>query len=633
MKYRPEVDGLRALAVLPVLFYHAGAPGFGGGFVGVDVFFVISGYLITGIILKDLKQGTFSLTYFYERRARRILPALYFVILFTLPMAWWSMMPSQLVDFSQSLVAVSVFAANVFFYLKSGYFEPAAELSPLLHTWSLAVEEQFYFVFPLFLMLGFRWFRRAILPVIIVLSVVSFVHAQHLLSTDPSQSFFLPFSRAWELMIGALLNFLPVRNESGKLRSECLSAMGILLILGSVVFLDANMPFPGLLAIPPTVGTALILYAASPSTLTGRILSNRFLVGIGLISYSTYLWHHPLFAFARLQSLHEPPLSLFLALSVLSIGLAYLSWRFVEQPFRKKGLLSRLQLVGISAVVIAPIMAIGLVGHVTNGFADIKYAQAGPEFKAFDERLLDVRRERAKIWNEIRDASQEPFSDDPQTRKVMVIGDSRAGDLIAALWLTRDLFPNTEFRYQRLDDLCFPALDRPNAPNLGVCGEEVKAFNERMQRDEPDTILVSCGWHLGDTKVIEALFRHIDPAKTVVFGTAAFNEINSQMYYLTRRGIPKAEWPAFFTQNVHNRSYEASMEVQSLTAQYPFRFVNSYEVFQVATDPETGDPVYDLIHADGDPIIVDQTHVSVVGARMMGRAIADNGWLSPIDQK
>ncbi|NCG02832.1 MAG: acyltransferase family protein, partial [Actinomycetales bacterium] len=372
MIYRPEIDGLRALAVLPVLLFHARTPGFHGGFILVAVFFVISGYLITAIILQDLNKGAFSLGQFYERRARRILPALYFVILCSIPMVWIVAMPSQLKDFSQSLVAISAIAANIFFYLKVGYFEPATELNPLLHVWSLAVEEQFYFIFPIFLILSFRWLRQGIVPLILLLSIASFMIAQSLLATDPSQSFFLPFGRAWELMIGALLNFLPKRTKSWKLGWEIGATLGLSMIVGSIFILNETHPFPGLLALPPTFGTALVIYCTSSSFGIGKLLANRLAVGIGLVSYSTYLWHQPLFAIARIHVLGDPPLFVFLILSLLSIGLAYLTWRYIERPFRNKKVIPRKTLVIACIAAIAPVVALGISGHMTDGFKEIK---------------------------------------------------------------------------------------------------------------------------------------------------------------------------------------------------------------------------------------------------------------------
>ena len=207
MDYRREIDGLRAIAVLPVILFHAGFETFSGGFVGVDVFFVISGYLITTIIIAELEQGKFSIINFYERRARRILPALFLVMLVCIPLAWFWLLPRDMQDFSQSLVAVTVFASNILFWRESGYFDTAAELKPLLHTWSLAVEEQYYVIFPLFLMSFWRLGKRWIMILLVAVFVVSLALAQWASLAKPSAAFFLLPARGWELLVGAFAAF------------------------------------------------------------------------------------------------------------------------------------------------------------------------------------------------------------------------------------------------------------------------------------------------------------------------------------------------------------------------------------------------------------------------------------------
>lgn len=628
LKYRPEIDGLRALAVIPVLLFHAGVPGFGGGYVGVDIFFVISGYLITGILLKDLRRGTFSLLNFYERRARRILPALYLVIFCTIPMAWLVMMPSQLKDFSQSLVAISGFAANIFFYLKSGYFEPASELNPMLHIWSLAVEEQFYFIFPLFLMLFFRRCRRAVVPLILLLSAVSFYRSQALLATDPAGSFFLPFGRAWELMIGGLINFMPRQEDSGKFTWKLGAWLGTALIVASIVWLNEHSPFPGLLAVPSTIGAALVIYCASGSSGVGRILAFRPVVGIGLISYSTYLWHQPLFAVARMNTLGEPPLYLFFLLIALSIGLAYLTWRFVERPFRNNKSISRKALAIACALAVTLVMAIGVSGHKTKGFAEIKYSQAGEGFRDFDNRLMRLRKERVEFWKEsIEMGSASDFSDREDTLKVLVVGDSRSEDLYVSLTLNGERFSNAEFRLQRLDELCFPALANLDVLAFGTCEKQVEAFIQCANRIKADLILVSCGWLDDGDEQLEYLLEYLNGKPCVVFGTASFDEIDSQFWAIHRLGIPQSEWSNFFTENVHVRSRDASQKLKRVTDKYGCQFINTYEIFEINSNDEAAEPVYNLTTDDGDPLLIDQTHLTIEGAKRFGKAIFEKDWL------
>ena len=369
--YRAEVDGLRALAVAPVILFHAGFGGFSGGFVGVDVFFVISGYLITSIIAGELAEDRFSLVSFYERRARRILPALVLVILTTLPFAWLWLMPGDMKDFMQSVVAAATFSSNILFWYESGYFDTAAELKPLLHTWSLAVEEQYYILFPLLLM--FTW-PLGIRRVLIILAggfVGSFALAIWASHESPSFAFYWLPTRAWELLIGVLAAlYLGQRTfaRGPHWLAESGAVIGVLMILYAVFVFDDKTLWPGTAALLPTVGTLLVILFARPGTLVHQVLASRVPVGIGLISYSAYLWHVPIFALVRHRSLTEPGLTTMAALSILSLALAYLSWRFVEVPFRSKRAIPRPAIFVFAGTACAALMAVGLAGHVTGGW-------------------------------------------------------------------------------------------------------------------------------------------------------------------------------------------------------------------------------------------------------------------------
>ncbi|MES3023174.1 MAG: acyltransferase family protein [Pseudomonadota bacterium] len=376
MDYRREIDGLRAVAVLPVILFHAGFAGFSGGFVGVDIFFVISGFLITSILIAERQAGNFSLVNFYERRARRILPALFFVLFACLPFAWMWLMPTELKSFSKSLVAVSGFASNILFWRESGYFETMTELKPLLHTWSLAVEEQYYLFFPLFLMLTWRLRQRWVIVVLAAAALASLAAAQwgSARPSSASAAFYLLPTRGWELLIGALIAYY-LANQKGKAGvaravAEPLGLLGLLLIAVAVFGFDRNTPFPSLYTLAPTLGAGLIILFSTQDTLVGRLLGNRALVSVGLVSYSAYLWHQPLFAFAKQRSLHEPGQLLLGGLALASLVLAYFSWKYVERPFRSKHGVNRRQIFTFAAVGSAFFVAIGVAGTVKHGFAD-----------------------------------------------------------------------------------------------------------------------------------------------------------------------------------------------------------------------------------------------------------------------
>ncbi|MEQ1767761.1 MAG: acyltransferase family protein, partial [Methylotenera sp.] len=349
----------------------AGFQSFSGGFVGVDVFFVISGYLITSILLAELEAGRFSILNFYERRARRILPALFFVMLICIPFAWLWLLPQDMKTFTRSLIAVAGFVSNIYFWQTSGYFETAAELKPLLHTWSLAVEEQYYLFFPIFLMFTWKYGKRWIFATLIVIALLSLALAQWGSVAKPDATFYLLPTRVWELLIGALLALnLAKENQRhfSKVINEIIALIGLLLLIVAIFLFNKQTPFPGFYALMPTIGTALIIFCASSQTFVGRLLGHKYFVGIGLISYSAYLWHQPLYAFARYNSADEPSKWLFISLTVAAIVLAYFSWKYIERPFRDKRRYSRRQIFAFSASGIALFVAFGLAGHITKGF-------------------------------------------------------------------------------------------------------------------------------------------------------------------------------------------------------------------------------------------------------------------------
>jgi peptidoglycan/LPS O-acetylase OafA/YrhL len=368
MQYRREIDGLRAVAVLPVILFHAGFNVFSGGYVGVDVFFVISGYLITSILIAELEQGNFSIARFYERRARRILPALFFVMFACLPFAYIWMLPSQLKDFAQSLVAVVFFASNVLFWREDGYFAAAAELKPLLHTWSLAVEEQYYLLFPIFLLVLWRFGRQRVFWSVVAVAVLSLLLAEWGWRNKPSANFYSAPTRAWELLAGSICAFMTVGRAQRS--SNVLSALGLALIVFAIFAYNDSTPFPSVYALVPVVGAALVIIFAAQETWVARLLSLRGFVGIGLISYSAYLWHQPLFAFARLRSITEPSHTFMAALAAVSLLLAWATWYWVERAFRKRAnplLVTRRSVFSASGAVGAVFVAVGLAGHVGKG--------------------------------------------------------------------------------------------------------------------------------------------------------------------------------------------------------------------------------------------------------------------------
>ncbi len=433
MKYRAEIDGLRTLAVLPVVLFHAGFSTFSGGFVGVDIFFVISGFLITGIIADEISAGQFSLLHFYERRARRILPALFSVIFFCWLCALLWMRPDQIESFATSAVAAIFFTANIYFWRDgTAYFAAASEEQALLHTWSLSVEEQFYILFPLFfLLLWKRGGRTALIGTssVAAMSLLLNLWALSQPWISPSAVFYLLPTRAWELLSGAICA-INVR-RLGEMRNQLGAFLGLVAILASIFFYDHNIPSPSAYLIVPVAGTAAILLFAS-GTVVGAILSWRPMVRIGLISYSVYLWHQPLFAFARIRLINEPSTAILLGLSALSLLLGWMSWRFVELPFRRAGVrsISAFRLLAPIAISVACFSGLFALTIAHDGFPS--------RFPHFQTWMAGVSAHKSKpeldcSFNRKFRAAAVDDCLDKSEKKILLIGDSHADALSAAL--------------------------------------------------------------------------------------------------------------------------------------------------------------------------------------------------------
>ena len=368
--YRPDIDGLRAVAILGVLFFHAGL-GCQGGFVGVDVFFVISGFLITSLILRDLRERTFSFVDFWVRRVRRIVPALAVMTLGVIVIGYFGMFPKDFEVLGKQVIALVLCVSNVKFLRESGYFDNASDEKPLLHTWSLSVEEQFYFIIPVTLFLVFRFKRQNLaIPLIIIICAISFAVSLYASVSHPVANFYLLPTRAWELGVGSLLAFAgPIGNS--RLR-QFSSFIGLALILGCYFLFPEGLSFPGASALPPVVGAALLIWSGigqDSMPAINKFLTLKPIVGIGLISYSLYLWHWPIFAFQKQLGYPNCAESLQFSLLVISFLPAWFSWRYIETPFRNKKIFKKRLLILFLCAASALIgVCCGLSIWLTEGF-------------------------------------------------------------------------------------------------------------------------------------------------------------------------------------------------------------------------------------------------------------------------
>jgi len=550
MQYRPEIDGLRAVAVLPVILFHAGFEWFSGGFVGVDVFFVISGYLITTIIINEMEDSKFSILKFYERRARRILPALFFLMMLSTPLAIYSLTPYSLKEFGQSLLSTSTFSSNILFFLKSGYFETASEFKPLIHTWSLAVEEQFYILFPIFLMLTASWKRQFMFYTLIFLFLSSLALAHWGTAHSRSESFisasfFLLPMRGWELLLGVAAAFYlqnPKKNHT-HIFNQLLSGLGFALITISIFKYDEQTPFPSIYTLAPTLGTLLIILTATKDTLIYKILSNKTIVFLGLISYSTYLWHQPIFVFSRQLILGEISQHFYLFLSLISILMGYLSWRWIEKPFRDRQRFSQETIFSLSVLFIMLFSLIGFGIHKTDGLKNQLeefYTNKGVPL------LVNVPEERKLIQAFQKEETLLPpgriFTCEKNCRKLLVLGDSFGEDAYRSLVTTSS--PHNEVRYVNIDDQCLykiKTLDHLTDSTICHSNEVLESLLMNA-----DTIVLSSNW---ESSSLESVYEFINLLKNsfnhkiFIVGSIVFAPLSSISIKLVRNGYEKKDLP------------------------------------------------------------------------------------------
>lgn len=433
LSYRAEIDGLRAIAVVSVILYHAqivvfGRDWFEGGFIGVDIFFVISGYLITRIILSELElKGSFSFLNFYERRARRILPMLFVIVFFTLFMGWWFLLPADYSFLAESAISTLTFWSNFFFYFEQIEYDAViSALKPLLHTWSLSVEEQFYIAFPLVAIIAFKYFRNHFLTILIGLSLLSLQFSELMEARDSDLNFYLPFSRFWELAVGSMLAYreLYYKPSYEGLASKSLPIFGLYLVGYSILLFDGKTPHPSFHTLIPIIGVALIIGFASKDELVGKILGSQPFVWIGLISYSAYLWHYPIMSFSRIL-LERIDIYIQIQWIFYTFILSIISYHLIEKPFRNNSKIPSKILVFSVLSLFSAVFLFSYFVVINDGFKDRVPNAVLRE--SFDDRFANIdifdRCHRRKGDNPIPKLE---FCDlgNTKDKKVYLIGDS-----------------------------------------------------------------------------------------------------------------------------------------------------------------------------------------------------------------
>jgi len=650
--YRADIDGLRAAAVLPVVLYHAGIPGFSGGYVGVDVFFVISGFLITGIIWSEILTGTFSLVNFYERRARRILPALFAVIAVSLFIGSLILLPAEFEGLSKSALATTFFVSNLYFWHALDYFGAAGDLHPLLHSWSLAIEEQFYIVFPLFLIIAAKYRYGLMLGLMAVLFVLSLAGSIYVVDRAPQWAFYLPPARTWELLMGSFLALGLGPQLRARWLREGVAAAGLAMIALPIFVYSDETAFPGIAALPVCAGTAcLILSSSNGPTLVGRALSLRPVVFIGLISYSLYLWHWPVLVFLRHYfGVEHLELSIAIIAICASFLAALLSWRYIERPFRQKGLLSRRQVfstVGYSTAVIAlicgaiwtsrgvPTRFNATVVALAQGQKDINPRRRECTDRLPDEGLCKLGTEGDKpptflLWGDSHAIALMPAVDVAgrhARRSGVVAGSNACPPLLGVQRIHAD-----GRRCRNYNDAIIAMLkqDRMKITTVilaarwalwatGLRAPQESGKNTVLQDDQSTTAAISDNivvFSRGLKRTVEALNRL--GLSVVIFGNIPEIGWNVPMT-LTRAAFLGRPAPSPPTLNqVLRRSAGADRVITKLTKTLDLRFVPISEILC-----QSKCKVVD----QGHPIYSDDDHLSLYGASMvLGPALVGRIW-------
>ena len=613
MKYRREIDGLRAVAVIPVMFFHAGFSFFDGGYIGVDIFFVISGFLITSIILNDLKNNKFELIHFYTRRARRILPALFFVILFSISISYFFLLPNELYKFGNSIIAVCLFASNFLFWSESGYFNLDSELKPLLHTWSLSIEEQYYIFFPIFMLIIWKYFKPYIFQSLLFVSALSLaimIWVDFLSPNNTVLFYMLPF-RAWELLAGALIAFY-TNNKNNNFKkyflNQIFSTLGLILILVSIFIFDKNTPYPSLYTFLPVLGTVLIIIFTEKKTFVSKILCQKILVKIGLISYSIYLWHQPLLAFAKYRFHHFISEIELLIICIVSIVISFFSWKYIENPFRyNKNIFSKnIFTFSISSILV--FICFGFYFKANNGLSS-RYSKK-------DARVLNqFFKPGHYVKNKFDKFILYDFDTNDETTNVLLVGDSYGQDLFNALAESRiiDKLSLSTVKIPARSTPVFIYDDKSKYQSFeSEChdlSKKGKAIELLLQADE---VWLASSWVKSAIHNLQISINDISEltnAKIKIFGRKAFGDVKAIQYY-KQSGTSEIVGQKKLLKMHREVAYEMS-KISFLNAEYidiSKLLCGSYEKCTNSSD-------------DGLPLSYDGYHLTRAGAKYLGKIL------------
>ena len=504
LNYRPEIDGLRAIAVCSVIIYHAkikffGTDVFQGGYLGVDIFFVISGYLISSIIFNEIRAKKFSLLNFYERRVRRIIPALFFVIIFCIPFAYFIILvPIELVNFSESIISTIGFFSNYYFFNQGQeYGATNSLLVPFLHSWSLSVEEQFYILFPILIIFIFRFCEKYFFYILFFIFILSLAFAEFGSNHFASLNFYILLSRIWEIFFGSLLAYFEsiknIKKDYHRYVSKMMPTVGIFIIGLSILAFNGTTKHPSIITLFPVIGTGLIIWFSNKGDILTKILSTKFFVSIGAISYSLYLWHYPIFAFSRITSFASNSLINKMFLLLIIILFSIISYYFIECPARKKNINFKKIIIIIFSVFLI-ICSINIFIISKEGFS-AKYNNVYLKNDILNDRL------RQESWKYVNTLNNQEFIREDKI-KILIIGDSFSKDLFNLFYLNKELFNKYEFiRYGNKFNKDAFLFDQ------NYSKEKIEEFEQSLLFKKSDFIIISD--HFLDMSEVEKLRNFI----------------------------------------------------------------------------------------------------------------------------
>lgn len=615
--YRPDVDGLRALSVAAVFAFHLGFYNTPGGFIGVDVFFVISGYLIGGLVNGQMEQGTFSYVRFYERRIRRIFPALAVMLIATTILAVIVFFPVRLADYAYSLVAAVLSYSNIYFWLNTSYFADAADSQVLLHTWSLAVEEQFYILLPPFLALVHRWMPRHIVTMVAAVALVSFAASVWGAHAAQSATFYLPLTRAWELLLGVLIAIYPIQILDRPVLRNAVAALGLAMIVFAILTLSEFEPFPGLNAAPVCLGAAMVIAAgARGPTLAGALLSVGPATWIGKLSYSIYLWHWPVIVMWKRVELGEP-LSRTdeIAIVGLTLLLSYLTWKLVEQPARNPK--SRrplvLGLVGgaFAALTVASITIAGLGGlpgrqdpevvriAQTVDYDPTEAFRTGACFLELEQDFDDFDRETC-------------LRGEPGKRTYLLVGDSHAAHLYHGLvHVTADAT-----MMQATASGCEPRVR--SYSDKSWCGPLMRyMFEDYLPNHPVDLLILAADWGAASQEPLAKTLAWARTRRipTVVIGPSV--EYTAPLPVLLAEEVQRSD-PSLAAEHIESGTRQLDLALRKTVEDAGARYVSIIgTVCSNGICPETT--------PSGDPMYFDEDHFTHEGAHFVATMLARSG--------